>query len=76
MIAREFHKREFNVIHLHPENGEQSQNDIEQRLLNRWFPYRNNFSLFDEENLTEAQWVDEAYTIMNAEMGYSMTEAE
>ena len=57
------------------ENGkEQSQDDIEMRLLEYYFPNRNQLDLFENENLSNQNLIIKAYRKRNAEIGYSMEE--
>ena len=68
MITRAFHERGIEVTHLLA-NGEcEGQADIEQQLLNKYFPDREQLNLFgnhDQEDL-----VGFAYQKRNAEIGY------
>ena len=76
MVTREFHKIGYRVTHLLPDGKEQSQDDIEIRLLNYYYPNRNQLVLFDNENLSEQELIIKAYKKRNAEIGYSIGEEE
>jgi uncharacterized protein (DUF488 family) len=71
MVAREFHKLGFIIVHLLPQK-KQSQDDIENRLLERYFPDRNQLTLFENEDLNNQDMIDQSYRKRNAEIGYKM----
>jgi uncharacterized protein (DUF488 family) len=74
MVASEFYKLGYSVVHLLPNGKEQSQDDIEMRLLEYYFPNRNQLDLFENENLSNQNLIIKAYRKRNAEIGYSMEE--
>lgn len=72
MVAREFHKKSYNVINiLYDKNNiiEYTQSDIENRLLDRYFPEREQGLLFDRD-LSRESLIDIAYKRRNIEIGY------
>jgi uncharacterized protein (DUF488 family) len=71
MVARAFYKAGYRVIHLLPGDATSTQEEIELRLLNKFFPGRNQESLFDGE-ASQAQCIECAYRKQNAEIGYSI----
>lgn len=71
LVARAFHDAGYNVIHLLPGGAEMTQGDMEKRLADKYFPARNQISLFDEA-LSEKDYIALAYERRNAEIGYSI----
>lgn len=72
MVAREFNKSGYNIFHLLPENDKQSQNDIELRMLENYYPNRHQIDLFESQALTNQDMIDLSYKKRNAEIGYFM----
>lgn len=75
MISREFSKENFNVVHIMPNGILISQNDIEEEMLNTYYPNRNQIS-FLENTLTIEDMINESYRKRNAEIGYRCGEEE
>lgn len=71
LVGRNFKEHGYTVLHLEKERTE-TQEDIETRLLERYFPNRNQLSLFDTR--TEKDLLNEAYRKRNAEIGYTIEE--
>lgn len=75
MVAREFHKLGYNIKNIH-ENGDcESQESIERRLVEQYFPKRNQLSLFSNE-LNWDEMVDKSYEYRNSEIGYRIDTIE
>ncbi len=72
LVGRRLKEHGYAVVHLEKE-GTETQEDIERRLLEHYFPKRNQLSLFDTR--TEEDYLAEAYRKRNAEIGYSIEEA-
>lgn len=72
LVARAFHNAGYQVIHLLPNGEKMTQADIEERLLNQFFPDREQFSLFSGD-FCEGDYIRMAYKRQNAEIGYSIT---
>ena len=68
MITRAFHEGGVEVTHLLANGKCESQADIEQQLLNKYFPDREQLSLFGNHN--QEDLVGAAYQKRNAEIGY------
>lgn len=73
MISKTFADNGYAILHLIPDKRPVSQNDIEERLLNKYFPSRNQLSFFigqknDNELLTDA------YRKRNADIGHHIEE--
>lgn len=71
LVARAFHLSGYDVVHLLPDGKKTTQTDLEERLLDKFFPDRLQLDLFFE-NLTTEEYIEEAYKKQNAIIGYSM----
>ena len=71
LVARAFHNAGYKVIHLLPEGQKITQEEIEERLLNMFFPDRGQINMFAPMLSTE-EYIDEAYKKQNASIGYSI----
>lgn len=71
MVSRRFFEKGFNVMHLLPNGASKSQQQIEQELLDKFFPNREQITFFsDLEN--DSTLIPQAYRLQNAEIGYRM----
>lgn len=61
----------FDVQHILPDKSLQSQNDIDKKLLHKYFPNRNQLSLLDE-NISDNEYIEKAYKIRNKDIGYKI----
>ena len=71
LVSRAFHKAGYQVVHLLPDGKTTTQSELEERLLNIFFPERNQINLF-LPNLTTEEYIVEAYKKQNEKIGYSM----
>lgn len=69
MVAREFHKNNIEVKHILADGTTISQEEIEQRLVDMYFPDRNQMSFFGEA-VPWDRMVDESYAFQNEKIGY------
>lgn len=69
MVAREFYKLGYNIKNILSDETFESQESIEQRLVNQYFPNRNQLSLFSD-NLSWEDMVNKSYDYRNQEIGY------
>lgn len=74
LVSRAFHECGYNVIHILPEGRTCTQSDLNETLLNKYFPNRDQISFF--ENAEEDKLIKEAYKKRNAEIGYKITEVD
>ncbi|MDR1832599.1 MAG: DUF488 domain-containing protein [Fusobacteriaceae bacterium] len=72
LVTKSFHDAGINVRHILSDGSVQTQEELENRLLGKYFPKRQQKSLFDENNLSEEQYLINAYKRQNKEIGYSM----
>lgn len=70
MVTREFAKAGIHVVHLSP-GAEETQTKLEVRLLEAYFPERDQLTLFGSPK-TDAELLDEAYALRNKEIGYAI----
>ncbi|GBU20297.1 hypothetical protein R80B4_00173 [Fibrobacteres bacterium R8-0-B4] len=68
MISRVFHNNGETVNHILADGNTESQNDIELCLLDKYFPDRNQLTLFGGPPIE--QLIVSAYRKQNAEIGY------
>lgn len=73
MVARAFYLSGYPIVHLLPNGKTMTQADVEERLLNQFFPDRNQINLFSE-NRSEQEYIEEAYKKQNACIGYKIKE--
>ncbi len=72
MITPVFHRKMFSIKHILSNGNFENQNDIENRLLNRYFPNRKQLNLFGG-NSSDDELLARAYRIRNSEIGFSTT---
>lgn len=73
LVARAFHSAGYNVVHLQPSGKTVTQADVEERLLNKFFPNREQINMF-AKNLSTQEYIEEAYKKQNAVIGYTIEE--
>lgn len=73
LVSRAFFIAGYKIIHLLPNNITMTQEDIENRLVDKYFPNKEQITLFDE-NLGTQEYICEAYKKQNAAIGYSIEE--
>lgn len=71
MVASEFFRKGYEVKNIMPDGSFQTQPEIENRLLDMYFPNRNQLSLLGEI-LNDKELISQAYEKRNAEIGYKM----
>jgi uncharacterized protein (DUF488 family) len=73
LVARAFFERGYNVVHLLTNGKTITQQEVNTRLLEKYYPTRDQISLFesiqDDDTLLKA-----AYKKQNAEIGYRLEE--
>ncbi len=77
MVARQFHENKYKVGNILTDGSLQSQDDIEQRLLDLYFPDRMQPNLFETgETINELDLIVNAYRLRNKEIGYYLNRRE
>lgn len=72
LVARKFHQLGYEVRNIIANGKFISQNEVEEILLDKYFPNRNQFSLFGEPN--QKEMIEQCYSKKNLEIGYRMEE--
>ena len=76
LVTNAFYKAGYSIEHIMPDNTVQTQQNIDERLLDMYYPDRNQLSLFVTENLSAEQYLTEAYKKQNEKIGYHLEEAK
>ena len=78
MVSRYFSKLGYMVTHIEPNGVEETQEDLDFRLLEKFFPDRNQLSLFAEsfKPVDHDALVEKAYKMQNAVIGYRLEDDE
>ena len=71
MVSRRFFEKGYTIIHILPNGAYTTQQDIEQKLLDKFFPDRDQTTFFNEPQ-SDNQLIPQAYKLQNAEIGYRM----
>ncbi len=75
LVARSFFEKGYEIIHIIPGGNTLTQNQIEEELLRTYFPQRGQLSLFSNSNMTEKDYICEAYRMQNKKIGYKKGES-
>lgn len=70
LVTNAFYKAGYSIEHIMPDSTIQTQEDINERLLDMHYPDRNQLSLFATENLSPEQYLINAYKKQNEKIGY------
>lgn len=76
LVAKAFSDRGHEITHLKPGGITLSQHDIDNELLEKYFPDRAQASLFDEDNKSEQEYIDLAYKMRNDEIGFKLEDLQ
>lgn len=77
MVARAFSLSGINARHILPDGRIQTQQELDGRLLDRYFPDRAQLSIFDYRHLvSDEKYIKLAYRERNREIGYHLTQQE
>lgn len=75
MVARAFAVSGVNVNHILADGSLQNQAELDERLLNMYFPDRAQVSIFSSDNdMTDEEMLKLAYKKRNAQIGYHLEE--
>ena len=72
LIARAFELKGIDVQHILEDGSCLTQSELNQNLLDLYFPERNQMSLFAANTETEEEYLVEAYRLRNKEIGYRL----
>ena len=70
LVARAFSDRGQQVTHILSNGESMTQHDVENELLETYFPDRAQASLFEETDKPEEEYIAEAYRLRNDEIGF------
>lgn len=73
LVARAFYNLGFSVIHILPNGICKDQRIIEEEMLKKYFPNRNQLSLFDKQ-MPDEYYLNAAYKKQNEQIGYYLEE--
>lgn len=76
LIARNLNLNGFEVEHILASEDLCNQKEIDNILIEKYFPNRNQISLFNENNLTQKEMLAKAYVLKNEEIGFKMEDEE
>ena len=74
LIGRELSKRGYEVRHLIPHEGYILQRQIDEQLLDYYYPNRMQESIFPENNMSDEEYLRQAYRKRNLEIAFRMEE--
>ena len=74
MVSRFLQDYNFDIYHIVGEKQLVSQKEIESRLVEEYFPNRNQVSMFSENNLSDEECLVCAYRKRNEEIGFKIEE--
>lgn len=72
MVSKGLKDKGFKVNHILPNMVIETQESIEERLLNKYYPNRLQLSFDITTNLTDDEMIEEAYRKRNKEIGYTI----
>jgi uncharacterized protein (DUF488 family) len=75
MVARKLHEMGYEIRNLLSDGTYELQTDLEMRLVDKYFPDRNQMSLLSEQ-LSIGEMIDTCYEIRNREIGYRKSDDE
>lgn len=71
MVSRAFAQNGIEVKHILSDGSIETQKELDNRLLNKYFPDRGQLSLFNYKNIkSDEEYIVEAYRKRNEEIGY------
>ena len=74
MVARAFDIRGIGVDHILPDGSIQTQKELDNRLLDMYFPDREQLSIFNYNNtVSKEEYLIQAYRKRNEEIGYRIS---
>lgn len=77
LVARAFELQGINAKHILADGSVMTQQQLNEQLLQRYFPDRRQLTLFSYENQKDDQeYLVEAYQIRNREIGYYITDTK
>lgn len=72
LVTRAFSDRGHDIIHILPNGRTLTQKDLENDLLDAYYPSRAQESLFDQDRMTQNDYIEAAYKLRNDEIGFKL----
>jgi uncharacterized protein (DUF488 family) len=69
MVGRDFSENGFTVKNILSDKSYETQEELERRLVNHYFPNRSQISLFSN-TMSMAEMIEKSYALRNSEIGY------
>ena len=76
MVAREFHRNGFVIKNILQDGNFILQEEIEQRLVDMYYPNREQLSFFEEDQLSWEEMVKNSYSFQNEKIGFQFDSEE
>lgn len=77
MVARAFDRKRIEVNHILSDGDLQTQRELENRLLEKYFPDREQLSLFNYQNVvSDEEYIVQAYRKRNKDIGYYINQKQ
>ena len=74
LVARSFVQQGFSVIHIMSDGTLQTQEQVEEAMIDEYFPKRITIGLFENENCNRELLISQAFALKNADIGYRRSE--
>lgn len=72
LVARTFYDRGIDVQHILADSSLQSHDELNERLVDMYFPDRYQISMFACDNKTDEECLEESYRYQNKKIGYCL----
>lgn len=72
MIARYFHRQGYAIVNVKHDESSELQHELEERLLDKYFPRRDSISIFEVDNINRNEMIKKAYNLRNKEIGHRL----
>jgi uncharacterized protein (DUF488 family) len=72
LVAYAFYKNGYQIENILSDGTVESQENLEERLLDLYFPDRFQLNLFEEQPLDKRELINRAYKLRNKDIGYSL----
>lgn len=78
LVAKEFYKQKYIVNNILDDGSLETQDSIEERLLNMYFPNRRQISIFEvlDGDQSKLELINKAYKLRNRDIGYKINNEE
>ena len=74
MVSRFLQNYDFEIVHIIGHSKYVSQKEIEEKLIDQYYPKRAQCSLFSEDNMSDEECLLYAYANRNKEIGFKIEE--